>query len=118
MKSNISGQLFFGESDLPMKIKSKYKKYFRPVAGSLLLAVGIVFMLIPFIPIGYMFIIAGLFLLAYEIPALKKVLDKIKAKDSKGRVEKVEQKMKDGEQIVEEKFIEDEQNNYTQNKPD
>ncbi len=91
-----------------MKIKSKYKKYIRPVAGLIILVLGVVFMMIPFIPLGYIFLVGGLFLLAYEIPALKKVLDKIKARDSKGRVEKVEQKVKDGEQSVEDKLVEDE----------
>ena len=85
-------------------MKPKYKKYIRLGAGLLLFVLGGVFMMIPFIPLGYIFLIGSLFLLAYEIPALKRVLDKIKARDKKGRVEKVEQKLKDGERIVTEKL--------------
>jgi len=87
------------------KIKSKHRKYIRIGLGVILLILGGVFTLIPFIPLGYIFLVGGLFLLAYEIPALKKVLNKIKARDHKGRVEKVEQKMRDGEKVIEDKLV-------------
>lgn len=87
------------------KIKSKHRKYIRIGLGVILLILGVVFTLVPFIPLGYIFLVGGLFLLAYEIPALKKILNKIKARDHKGRVEKVEQKMRDGEKVIEDKLV-------------
>ena len=90
-----------------MKINSKYKKYIKLVIGVFVLCLGLVFMLLPFIPLGYIFVVAGLFLLAYEIPALKKQIDKLKEKDSKGRVAKVEEKLQEGDQIIEDKIIRD-----------
>ena len=87
------------------KIKPKNKKYIRLVAGIVILVFGAVFMVVPFIPLGYAFLFAGLFLLSTEIPALKKFLNKIKRKDKKGRVEKVEKKIDEGEEYVDEKLV-------------
>ena len=90
-----------------MKVKAKYKKHIRLGIGILVLCLGLVFMLFPFIPLGYVFVTAGLFLLAYEIPALKKQVNKLKKKDKKGRVEKVEKKLQEGDQFIDRKFIKD-----------
>lgn len=89
------------------KISSKYKKYIRLGIGILILALGLVFMLFPFIPLGYVFVIAGVFLLAFEIPPLKKLVNKIKEKDDKGRVEKVEQEIERGDQYISKRFVKD-----------
>ena len=43
-------------------IKPEHKKYIRLVAGIVILVFGGVFMLVPFIPLGYIFVFAGLFL--------------------------------------------------------
>ncbi len=95
------------------KIKTEHKKYVRLVAAIIILAFGAVFMVVPFIPLGYVFLIAGLFLLASYIPPLNKFLDKIRKKDKKGRVEKVEQKIDEGEKKMEEKMVDDEENSHT-----
>jgi len=92
---------------MSIKIKPKHKKHIRLVAGIIILIFGAVFMLVPFIPLGYIFIIAGLFLLASYIPALNKVIEKIRSKDDKNRVEKVEKKIDDGEKIVSNKIVDD-----------
>ena len=72
------------------KIDPRYKKYIRPVAGIIFLMLGSVFMLLPFIPLGYIMIFGGLFLFSAELPFLQKWLNKIRHKDKKGRVDKVE----------------------------
>jgi uncharacterized membrane protein len=82
------------------KISQKYKKYLRPTAGVICLVLGSVFMLIPFIPLGYILIFAGLFLLAAEIPFLRKYIDKIRKRDAKGRVDKVERSVEHAENKV------------------
>ena len=101
-----------------LKISSKYKKYLRLGIGILVLCLGLVFMLFPFIPLGYIFVIAGIFLLAFEIPPLKKLVNKIREKDDKGRVEKVEKHVEKGEQFIDEKFVKDDGKNSDQNKND
>lgn len=100
----------------PFKIKPEHKKYVRLLAGIIILVLGAVFMVVPFIPLGYAFLFAGLFLLASYIPALNKLLDKIRKKDNKGRVEKVEQKIDEGEKIVDEKMVDDGEKNHTSEK--
>lgn len=65
-------------------------------------------MIVPFIPLGYIFLFAGLFLLAYRIPFLEKYLDKIRKKDKKGRVEKVEKKINKTEEKVDKKLVKNE----------
>jgi hypothetical protein len=93
-----------------MKMKPEHQKYIRLIAGLILLLLGAVFMLIPFIPLGYAFLIASLFLLASYIPPLNRIIEKIKQKDRKARVNKVEQKIQDGEKIVSKKLIKEEEN--------
>ena len=99
-----------------IKISSKYKKYLRLGIGILVLCLGLVFMLFPFIPLGYVFVIAGIFLLAFEIPPLKKLLNKIKEKDDKGRVEKVENQIDKGDQYISERFVKDDGQDSDQSK--
>lgn len=97
---------------MSIKIKPEHKKYIRLVAGLILLILGAVFILIPFIPLGYAFLIASLFLLASYIPPLNKLIEKIRSKDDKGRVVKVEKKINDGEKLVSKKLVdEDSQEN-------
>ena len=60
------------------------------MVGIIILVLGGIFMLFPFIPLGYIFLFSGLFLLSTEIPLFKKWLEKAKTKDEKGRIEKVE----------------------------
>lgn len=94
---------------MSLRIKPEHKKYIRLVAGLILLVLGAVFMLIPFIPLGYAFLIASLFLLASYIPPLSRIIEKIRSKDEKNRVGKVEKKINDGEKIVSKKIVDEEQ---------
>ena len=88
-----------------IKIKPEHTKYIRLATGLIILILGIVFMMFPFIPLGYLFVIAGLFLLAYQIPVLYKLINKIKHKDKKGRVEKVEKKINEKEEKLNQKIV-------------
>ncbi|MFW6371917.1 MAG: hypothetical protein ACOC10_12005 [Bacteroidota bacterium] len=93
-----------------IKIKPEHKKYLRPVVGAVILLLGAVFMVVPFIPLGYIFLFGGLFLLSTEIPIFKKWLEKAKSKDDKGRVEKVEKKVDKKEDQVSKKIVKSENN--------
>ena len=94
------------------KIKPGHKKYIRPVAGAIILLLGLIFMVVPFIPLGYIFLFGGLFLLSTEIPLFKKWLGKAKSKDKKDRIEKVEKKVEKQEEKISRKIVvgEDENN--------
>ncbi|MFW6289383.1 MAG: hypothetical protein ACOC0R_00330 [Mariniphaga sp.] len=91
-----------------LKIKAKHKKYLRPVVGGVILFLGAVFMVVPFIPLGYIFLFAGLFLLSTEIPLFKKWQEKAKSKDDKNRVENVEKKVDKKEEQVSRKIVKSE----------
>jgi hypothetical protein len=75
------------------------------VAGIIIVIFGAVFMMVPFIPLGYVFLIAGLMLLTSYIPPLKRLIEKFREKDDKNRVEKVEKKINDGEKIISERIV-------------
>lgn len=93
------------------KIKPEHKRFIRPVVGIVILILGGIFMVVPFIPLGYIFVFAGLFLLSSEIPLFKKWLDKAKTKDKKDRIQKVEKAVNKQEEKISEKIVltEDEQ---------
>lgn len=79
---------------------NKFKKHIRLILGIILLILGIGFMVIPFIPIGYIIIFVAIFFLATYIPALKRFLTYLKKKDKKGRLKKVEKKIEDLENTI------------------
>ncbi len=87
------------------KIKPEHKKYIRPVVGGIILLLGIVFMVVPFIPLGYIFLFGGLFLLSSEVPIFKKWLNKAKGKDKKNRIEKVEKAVDEKEEQLSKKIV-------------
>lgn len=96
---------------MSFKIKPQHKKYIRLIMGLILLILGSIFMLIPFIPLGYAFLIASLFLLAYYIPPLHKFINKLRSRDKKDRVKKVEKKINEGEKLVSKKMTDDDDEN-------
>ncbi|MFO7829063.1 MAG: hypothetical protein R6V23_10605 [Bacteroidales bacterium] len=91
-----------------IKIKPKNKKYIRLVAGIIILILGGVFMLVPFIPLGYVFLIVALLLLSTYSPPFKRLIGKIRSEDDKDRVEAVEEKLEDGEEVVSKKIVDEE----------
>ena len=97
-------------------IKPEHKKYIRLVAGIIILVFGGVFMLIPFIPLGYILIFTGLFLLAYYVPFLRKIVKKLKKKDKKGVVEKVEKNIDKAENKIDKALVDNENSQHRENK--
>lgn len=67
-------------------------KYSRLVYGFLFLLLGILFALLPMIPLGYVFLFASFLLLAKKVPVLNKWIRWLKIKDKSGRLKKVEGK--------------------------
>jgi hypothetical protein len=88
------------------KIKPEHKKHVRTVTGIIILILGAIFMVVPFIPLGYIFLFGGLFLLSTKIPIFKKWLEKAKSKDKKGKIEKVEKMVDEKEEQLTEKIVE------------
>lgn len=60
-------------------------------------------MFLPFLPIGYLFILGGIILLAPSVPFLKRFLSYLKKKDNKGRVKKATDKFSEVTEKVENK---------------
>lgn len=77
--------------------------YLRYVLGILIGLLGVVFMFIPFIPIGYLLIFAALFILSPKIPFLRKYVRFLKRKDKDGRLNKLEKKINDLEKFIDRK---------------
>lgn len=71
----------------------KRVKTIRLVAAIVSLVLGSVFMLIPFIPLGYILLFVGVYLLIPFIPKLDKLNEKIKKKDKSDRLDKTEDKV-------------------------
>jgi hypothetical protein len=88
------------------KIKPEHKKHIRTVVGIFILILGGIFMLVPFIPLGYIFLFGGLFLLSTRVPLFKRWLEKAKSKDKKGKIEKVEKIIDEKEEQLSEKIVE------------
>jgi uncharacterized membrane protein HdeD (DUF308 family) len=83
---------------------TKRRKIIRLILGSFLILLGAVFLVIPFIPLGYLFLIMGLFFLSPVIPWFRKLLEKADRKDKKGRVMKVRNKSNKLEERIDEKL--------------
>jgi uncharacterized membrane protein YbaN (DUF454 family) len=71
----------------------KIKKNLRLITGITILVLGIAFMVVPFIPLGYIFLFIGAFLLANKIPFLRKFMKWLKRKDDTGKLDKAEEKV-------------------------
>jgi hypothetical protein len=77
-----------------MKFKSLFTfKYARVVYGSIILAIGAATMLFPIIPMGYVGVFVGAYLLHHKIPFLERVMNWLRKKDKKGRLQGFEDKV-------------------------
>lgn len=76
-----------------MKINLFKFKNSRTVYGILCLLFGLIFVMLPFIPLGWALLFAGAFLLARKIPLFRRFLEWLKRKDKKGTFKKVERKI-------------------------
>ena len=72
--------------------KNKIKANIRYLIGGLVFLLGILFMFVPFIPLGYVCLGIGAFLLSPAIPALKRLIKFVKKKDPTNKVKKMEEK--------------------------
>lgn len=77
-----------------MKFRSLFTfKYARLVYGTIILIIGAVVMLFPVIPLGYVGVFVGSYLLHHKIPILRRVMDWLRKKDDKGRLQRFEEKV-------------------------
>ncbi len=74
------------------RLKEKTKANIRYIIGGISLLLGGLFMFIPFIPLGYVFLGVGAFLLSPAIPALKRLINFAEKKDPTNKVKKMEEK--------------------------
>ncbi len=100
------------------KLKPKNTKNIRPVLGGLCILFGMIFMLVPFIPLGYILLFGGIFLLAPYIPVVDKLLKKIKNKDDKNRVQNAQNHVSHANDKISEKMTNEETGNSSSGKED
>lgn len=81
--------------------KSKIKANIQYIIGGIVLLFGALFMFIPFIPLGYVFLGVGAFLLSPAIPALKRLIKFVEKKDPSDKIKKMEEKT---DEIIKEKI--------------
>lgn len=68
-------------------------KYARIVYGSIILVIGAVSMLLPMIPLGYIGLFVGAYLLHHRIPMLERLMDWLREKDKQGRLQRFEDRV-------------------------
>lgn len=64
----------------------------RFLLGTVIFILGAVFMFIPFIPLGYVLLAVGAFLLYPVFPPLKRLLDYLRKKDRSNKIQKAQKK--------------------------
>ncbi|WP_421878563.1 hypothetical protein [Marinoscillum sp.] len=74
-----------------------YGTYIRYALGGISAILGVAFLFIPFIPLGYVLIFLALFILAPKIPFLRKYLRFLKKKDKNGHLKRIEETMNEWE---------------------
>jgi hypothetical protein len=65
-------------------------KYARIVYGIIILIIGAMSMVLPMIPLGYIGLFVGSYLLHHRVPPLRRVMDWLREKDKKGRLQRFE----------------------------
>lgn len=70
--------------------KKNVARIIRLVVGIVMLLVGLSLMIIPFIPLGFVFFFFGLVLVSPLIPQLKKQINWLKKKDKRNIINKTE----------------------------
>jgi len=65
-------------------------KYARIVYGIIILLIGAVTMLLPMVPLGYIGVFVGAYLLHHRIPMLKRVMNWLRERDEEGRLQQFE----------------------------
>ncbi|ALO16911.1 hypothetical protein L21SP5_03298 [Salinivirga cyanobacteriivorans] len=101
-----------------LKIPSKYRKYIRPFLGIFILLLGLVFMFVPFIPLGYIFLAAALIILSYELPPVRRLLNRLKRNGNGDEIEKIEAEVDEVEDEISKKIVENESTRYQKKGPE
>jgi uncharacterized membrane protein YbaN (DUF454 family) len=83
------------------------KKYIRLILGILTALFGIVFLFIPFLPFGYLFLFISAFFLSSYIPFMKKFKNFLSKKDKKGYIKRIEEKIRQFENWIDKKIGDD-----------
>ena len=81
--------------------KSKLRKLITLIGGLIFLGLGVLFMFIPFIPLGYIFLVVALFLLSYNLPFMRNLINKLRKKDKGNNIEKIEEHVEITEKKIE-----------------
>ena len=68
-------------------------KYARLVYGIIILIIGAVSMLLPMIPLGYIGLFVGAYLLHHRIPMLERLMDWLREQDKQGRLQRFEDRV-------------------------
>jgi len=76
-----------------IKFKPKYKKHIKLVIALIIIVLGSVFMIIPFIPLGFILLFAGLVLLVPYVPFLNRLINQHKKRNKNKIVKKIEEKI-------------------------
>jgi uncharacterized membrane protein len=84
--------------------KSKLRKLITLIGGLIFLGMGMLFMFIPFIPLGYIFLVVALFLLSYNLPFMRNFIKSLRKKDKGNYIDKIEHQVDKTERKVE-RFI-------------
>jgi uncharacterized membrane protein YbaN (DUF454 family) len=69
------------------------RRYIRPIIGGSLFLLGVVFMFLPMIPLGYLLLGAAAVVLAPLSPPFRHLLQWLEERDRSGRVKSVEKKV-------------------------
>ena len=68
-------------------------RHARIVYGIIIFLIGAVTMVLPMIPLGYIGLFVGSYLLHHRIPPLKRLMDWLRKKDDQGRLQKFEDRV-------------------------
>lgn len=80
--------------------KQKKFNYLRIGVAAILIAAGVVFLFIPFLPLGYILIFSGLFLVARNTLLFKRIMHVFKKNGNKKKIEDAENKINDAERKI------------------
>ena len=81
----------------------------RITLGIIIILGGVVFLAIPFIPLGYVLILIGLFFISPVVPVLRRWLGRLERKDRKGRVRRARRRADKLTQDIKETILEKEE---------
>ena len=65
-------------------------------------------MFVPFIPLGYIFLAAALIILSYELPPVRRLLDRFKKNGNGDEIEKIEAEVDEVEAEISKKIVKNE----------